>query len=58
MKDPEHPDWMWTAGISELDGRYLELYVSKDSSRVRGPIKSPCALNRDRLGSSDLVSFT
>ena len=49
MKDPEHPDWMWTAAVSELDGRYLELYVSKDSSRVRVLIKSPCGLNRDRL---------
>jgi len=47
MKDPEHPDWMWTAAVSELDGRYLELYVSKDSSRVRVPIKPPCAPNRD-----------
>lgn len=37
LKDPEHPDWIWSASISELDGRYLEVLVSKDSSRVRTP---------------------
>lgn len=37
LKDPEHPDWMWSASISEIDGRYLELVVTKDSSRVRAP---------------------
>lgn len=35
IKDPEHPDWMWTTSVSEVDGRYLELYITKDSSRVR-----------------------
>ncbi|KAF9645343.1 hypothetical protein BDM02DRAFT_3149057 [Thelephora ganbajun] len=33
IKDPEHPDWMWSVSVSELDGRYLELCISKDSSR-------------------------
>lgn len=33
MINPENPDWMWSAQVS-LDGRYLELYISKDSSRV------------------------
>jgi hypothetical protein len=42
IKDPEHPDWMWSAAVSEVDGRYLELTVSKDSSRVRvQPSPSP-----------------
>jgi len=57
VKDPEHPDWMWTAAVSELDGRYLELYISKDSSRVRVLINFPSALNRDRPDSLDPVSF-
>jgi prolyl oligopeptidase len=35
MKDPEHPEWMWGTGISEVDGRYLELYASRDTARVR-----------------------
>lgn len=33
IKDPEHPDWMWSAAVSEVDGRYLELTIAKDSSR-------------------------
>jgi prolyl oligopeptidase len=37
LKDSEHPDWMWSAGVSEIDGRYLTVYISKDSSRVRTP---------------------
>lgn len=37
LKDPEHPDWMWSASVSELDGRYLVLYINKDSARVRVP---------------------
>jgi hypothetical protein len=37
IKDPEHPDWMWSTSITEIDGRYLELCISKDSSRVRAP---------------------
>ncbi|KAG6331834.1 hypothetical protein ID866_7256 [Astraeus odoratus] len=33
MKDAEHPDWMWEASISELDGRYLYLSVVRDTAR-------------------------
>lgn len=50
LKDPEHPDWMWGASVSEVDGRYLEVGISKDSSRVRAPFP-PCASNRDRVHS-------
>ncbi|KAI0081447.1 hypothetical protein K474DRAFT_1587789 [Panus rudis PR-1116 ss-1] len=32
-KDSEHPEWMWGASISEVDGRYLMLSVSRDTSR-------------------------
>jgi prolyl oligopeptidase len=35
MKNDEEPDWQWHMGVSELDGRYLELYINKDTSRVR-----------------------
>lgn len=34
MKDSEHGEWMWAASISELDGRYLFLSVSRDTARV------------------------
>jgi prolyl oligopeptidase len=34
MKDPENPEWLWQVDISEIDGRYLALYISKDTSRV------------------------
>ena len=33
MINPENPEWMWSAQVS-LDGRYLELYITKDTSRV------------------------
>ena len=33
-KDDEHPEWMWAAEVSELDGKYLTLYSSRDTSRV------------------------
>ena len=35
MKDAEHREWSWGASVSELDGRYLFLYVSRDTARVR-----------------------
>jgi prolyl oligopeptidase len=35
LKDSEHPDWQWAVGISEIDGRYLELNISKDTNKVR-----------------------
>jgi hypothetical protein len=35
MKDDENPEWMWGVEISEVDGRYLMLYTSKDTDRVR-----------------------
>ncbi|KAL5527147.1 hypothetical protein ACEPAG_5938 [Sanghuangporus baumii] len=31
MKDAEHPEWMWGPQVS-LDGKYLALYISKDTS--------------------------
>ncbi|KZP21737.1 hypothetical protein FIBSPDRAFT_740187 [Athelia psychrophila] len=33
MKDPENPEWMWGMDITETDGRYLSLYVLKNSDR-------------------------
>ena len=35
MRDAEHPTYMWHASVSEVDGKYLYLYTSKDTSRVR-----------------------
>src|SRR5712672_3436370 len=34
MKNPDQPEWLWGAAISEVDGRWLELYISRDTSRV------------------------
>ena len=34
MKNPDQPEWQWRAAVSEVDGRWLELYVSRDTSRV------------------------
>lgn len=34
IKDAEHREWMWGTSISELDGRYLFLSVSRDTARV------------------------
>jgi len=33
MKNPSQPEWLWGAVISEVDGRWLELYISRDTSR-------------------------
>ncbi|THH13332.1 hypothetical protein EW146_g6877 [Bondarzewia mesenterica] len=33
IKDPEHPQWMWGASVSEIDERWLALHVSRDTSR-------------------------
>ncbi|KZT38951.1 hypothetical protein SISSUDRAFT_1046275 [Sistotremastrum suecicum HHB10207 ss-3] len=33
IKDPENPTYMWGTGISEVDGRFLELDIRKDTSR-------------------------
>ncbi|KAH0836753.1 prolyl oligopeptidase [Lanmaoa asiatica] len=33
MKDAEHREWMWGPSVSELDGRYLFLTVSRDTAR-------------------------
>ena len=35
IKDAEHREWMWATSVSELDGRYLFLTVSRDTARVR-----------------------
>ena len=34
MENPDQREWMWGAAVSEVDGRWLELYVSRDTSRV------------------------
>ena len=34
IKDAENREWMWEASISELDGRYLFLSVTRDTARV------------------------
>ncbi|KAI0294865.1 prolyl oligopeptidase [Multifurca ochricompacta] len=33
VKNPDQPEWLWGAAISEVDGRWLELSVSRDTSR-------------------------
>ena len=35
MENPDQPEWRWGAAVSEVDGRWLELSVSGDTSRVR-----------------------
>jgi hypothetical protein len=34
MENPDQPEWLWGAAVS-VDGRWLELSVSRDTSRVR-----------------------
>lgn len=34
LENKDEPDWQWDTAISEVDGRYLELYISKDTSRA------------------------
>ena len=34
-KDESNPTWMWGTEVTEVDGRYLMLSVTKDTSRVR-----------------------
>lgn len=34
MENPNQPEWLWGAAVSEVDGRWLELSVSRDTSRV------------------------
>lgn len=33
VKDDAHPEWMWHVEVSEVDGRYLILSVSRDTAR-------------------------
>lgn len=33
LKDPSNPEWLWGVEITEVDGRYLLVSVSKDTSR-------------------------
>jgi prolyl oligopeptidase len=33
MKDEANPTWMWAAGVSDPDGRYLILNISRDTAR-------------------------
>jgi hypothetical protein len=37
VEDPEHREYMYYVEVSEVDGRFLLLYTSRDTSRV-GPI--------------------
>ncbi|KAG5221491.1 prolyl oligopeptidase [Salix suchowensis] len=32
-KDDTNPEWMWSVDVSDQDGRYLTMYVVKDTSR-------------------------
>ena len=34
MENPDQPEWLWGVAVSEVDGRWLELSVSRDTSRV------------------------
>lgn len=34
IKDDDHPDRQWSVDISEVDGKYLSLFIVKDTSRV------------------------
>ena len=34
MEDPEHREYMFGTEVSEVDGKYLLLYTSRDTSRV------------------------
>lgn len=34
MKDDQNPEWMWSVDVSEEDGKYLFLYILRDTSRV------------------------
>jgi hypothetical protein len=40
MKDESHPKYMWHVSISEKDGRWIKLYVSRDTSSVRSQLAS------------------
>ncbi|KAG1807907.1 prolyl oligopeptidase [Suillus variegatus] len=33
IKDAEHPEWMWGASVSEVDGRYLFLDIVQDTGK-------------------------
>lgn len=50
MKDPEHPHYMWGAGTSEVDGRWLELYTRRDTARVCTTVsmRIPCVPHLSR----------
>lgn len=37
-KDDDNPEHFFSIGVSELDGRFLELYINKDTSQVRAPL--------------------
>lgn len=34
MKNDREPNYMWGAQVTSPDGRYLALYVSRDTARV------------------------
>jgi prolyl oligopeptidase len=35
MKDDQNPEWLWSVDFDEVEGKYLALYIVKDTSRVR-----------------------
>ncbi|KAG8875819.1 hypothetical protein FRB98_007565 [Tulasnella sp. 332] len=44
FQDKQNPTYLFSLGVSEVDGKYLELYTSKDTDPVR-ELRSPsCAL--------------
>ena len=42
LKDETHPEWMWHMQVSEVDGRYLILSISRDTAPVRTSLRGTC----------------
>lgn len=40
LKDDTHPTWFWSTGIAEVNRRYLEVYISPDTSKVGALVAS------------------
>lgn len=48
LRDAEHPEWMWEASVSELDGRYLYMSVVRDTARKN--LLWVCDLQENAIG--------
>ncbi|KAI6114866.1 prolyl oligopeptidase [Pisolithus croceorrhizus] len=48
VKDAEHPEWLWEASVSELDGRYLYMSVVRDTARKN--LLWVCDLEENAIG--------